>query len=107
MILTTSDTIPGQVLQETCGLVKGNAVRARHMGKDITAMFKNMVGGELDEYTKLLAESREQALDRMVADAKSKGADAIVTMRFSSSQISAGAAEVLVYGTAVKLAPAS
>jgi len=104
MILTTSDTIPGQVIEETLGLVRGNAVRARHMGKDITALFKNMVGGELDEYTKLLAESREQALDRMQAEAKSKGADAVITLRFSSSQISAGAAEVLVYGTAVRLA---
>lgn len=103
MILTTSDEIPGHVIAETIGLVKGNAVRARHLGKDITALFKNLVGGELDEYTKLLAESREQAIDRMVADAKSKGAEAIVALRFASSEISSGAAEVLVYGTAVKL----
>jgi uncharacterized protein YbjQ (UPF0145 family) len=107
MILTTSDTIPGHTIQETLGLVRGSVVRARHLGKDITALFKNVVGGELDEYTKLLAESREHALDRMQAEANSKGADAIVTLRFSSSQISAGAAEVLVYGTAVKLVPAS
>ena len=103
MILTTSDEIPGHAITDTIGLVKGNAVRARHLGKDITALFKNMVGGELDEYTKLLAESREQAIDRMVSDAKSKGADAVVALRFASSEISAGAAEVLVYGTAVKL----
>jgi len=104
MILTTSDAIPGHAIEETLGLVRGSVVRARHLGKDITALFKNMVGGELDEYAKLLAESREQALDRMVAEAKSKGAGAVVALRFSSSQISAGAAEVLVYGTAVKLA---
>ena len=104
MILTTSDAVPGHVIEETIGLVKGNAVRARHLGKDITALFKNVVGGEMDEYTKLLAESREQALDRMKSEAKSKGANAVVALRFSSSQISAGAAEVLVYGTAVKLA---
>ena len=104
MILTTSDDIPGQVIEQTIGLVRGNAVRARHLGRDITALFKNMVGGELDEYTKLLAEAREQAMDRMMADAASKGADAIVALRFSSCEISAGAAEVLVYGTGVKLA---
>ena len=103
MILSTSDDIPGHDIVETIGLVKGNAVRARHLGKDITALFKNMVGGELDEYTKLLAESREQAIDRMVSDARSKGANAVVALRFASSEISAGAAEVLVYGTAVKL----
>ena len=73
MILTTSDTIPGHTIEETLGLVRGSVVRARHLGKDITALFKNVVGGEMDEYTKLLAESREQALDRMEAEAKSKG----------------------------------
>ena len=103
MILCTSDAIPGHALKEALGLVRGNAVRARHLGKDITALFKNMVGGEMEEYTKLLAEAREQALDRMIAEAKAKGADAVVTLRFSSSEISAGAAEVLVYGTAVRL----
>lgn len=103
MILTTCDDVPGQTITETIGLVRGNAVRARHLGKDITALFKNIVGGELDEYTKLLAESREQAIDRMISEAASKGADAVVAMRFSSSEIAAGAAEVLVYGTAVKL----
>lgn len=103
MILTTSDEIPGRVVREAIGLVRGNAVRARHLGKDITALFKNIVGGEMDEYTKLLAESRDQALDRMIAEAKSQGANAVVALRFSSSEISSGAAEVLVYGTAVKL----
>ena len=105
MILVTSDGIPGRTIQETVGLVRGNAVRARHLGKDITAVFKNLVGGELDEYTKLLAESREQAVDRMIADAQSRGADAVVTVRVTTSQISAGAAEILAYGTGVKLAP--
>ncbi len=104
MILTTSDTIPGHTIEETFGLVRGSVVSARHLGKDITALLKNVIGGEMDEYTKLLAESREQALDRMEAEAKSKGANAVVTLRFSSSQIAAGAAEVLVYGTAVRLA---
>lgn len=103
MILTTCDTVPGRNITETIGLVRGNAVRARHLGKDITALFKNIVGGELEEYTKLLAESREQSIDRMISEAASLGADAVVALRFSSSEIAAGAAEVLVYGTAVKL----
>ena len=103
MILATSDEIRGREITEVLGLVQGSAVRARHLGKDILARLKNLVGGELEEYTKLLAESREQALDRMRAEARSKGADAIVTLRFASSEIASGAAEMLVYGTAVKL----
>jgi uncharacterized protein YbjQ (UPF0145 family) len=103
MILTTSDAIPGRAIQATIGLVRGNSVRARHIGKDIVAVLKNVVGGELEEYTKLLAESREQAVDRMTAQAEALGGDAIVAVRFASSEISAGAAEILVYGTAVKL----
>lgn len=103
MILSTSDDVPGREITETLGLVRGSTVRARHLGKDIAAMLKNMVGGEMDEYTKLLAESREQAIDRMILEAEAKGANAVVTVRFCTSQISQGAAEILVYGTAVKL----
>ena len=80
-------------------------VRARHMGRDILAGFKNMVGGEIDDYTKLLAESREQSLDRMVAEAQARGADAIIGLRFATSEIASGASEFLAYGTAVKLVP--
>lgn len=104
MILATTDELPGREIVETLGLVRGNAVRARHLGQDIGAMFKNMVGGEIPEYTKLLAEVREQALDRMVSEAHARGADAVVALRFASAEISAGAAEILAYGTAVRLA---
>lgn len=103
MILVTSDEISGHPVGEALGLVRGSSVRARNLGRDIVATLKNVVGGEVEEYTKLLAEAREQALDRMRAQARSKGADAVVAIRFSSSQIASGAAEVLVYGTAVKL----
>ncbi len=103
MILVTTMDVPGHEITEVLGLVRGNTVRCRHAGKDILAVFKNFVGGEVEEYTKLLAESREQAIDRMVSQGKKMGADAIVALRFSSSQISAGAAELLVYGTAVRL----
>ncbi len=103
MIMVTSESVPGRSQTSTLGIVRGSAVRARHLGKDVLALFKNIVGGELEEYTKLLAESREQALDRMVAQARTLGADAIVGIRFTSSEIAKGAAEVLVYGTAVKL----
>ncbi len=104
MILTTSDAVPGREIVETMGLVRGNAVRARHLGRDLLAFFKNLVGGEIPEYTKLLAEVREQALDRMRAEARARGADAVVAVRFVSTEIAAGAAEILVYGTAVRLA---
>lgn len=105
MILATCDDIPQREITEVLGLVRGSSVRARHVGRDIGAVFKNLVGGEIPEYTKLLAEAREQALDRMLQEARVLGADAVVAMRYSSSEISSGAAEVLVYGTAVKLAP--
>lgn len=105
MILATCDDIPQREITEVLGLVRGSSVRARHVGRDIGAVFKNLVGGEIPEYTKLLAEAREQALDRMLQEARVLGADAVVAMRYSSSEISTGAAEVLVYGTAVKLAP--
>lgn len=104
MMLTTSDLVPGREIVETLGLVRGNAVRARHLGKDLGAMIKNIVGGEIPEYTKLLAEAREQALDRMQSEAHARGADAVVALRFASSEITAGAAEILAYGTAVRLA---
>jgi len=106
MILVTTMEVPGRAITECLGLVRGSTVRARHLGRDIGALLKNLVGGEVTEYTKLLAESREQALDRMIAEARRKGADAVVAMRFASSEVSAGAAELLVYGTAVKLGPA-
>jgi len=101
MIVTTGLDISGKQIVKTIGLVKGNTIRARHLGRDIAAFFRNVVGGEVKEYTKLIAEAREQALDRMVEDAKAKGANAIIMTRFSTSQIMQGAAELLAYGTAV------
>ena len=103
MIVVTTHTVPGREIVEVLGLVRGNTVRARHLGKDIAAMMKNLVGGEVTEYTKLLAESREQAVDRMLEEATRLRADAIVGVRFTTSMIAAGAAEFLAYGTAVKL----
>lgn len=105
MILTTTDS-PGRPVQQVLGIVRGSTVRSRHLGKDILAVFRNIVGGEVDEYTKLVAEAREQALDRLSAEARALGADAVVGLRFGTSQVSQGAAEVLAYGTAVRLAPA-
>ena len=101
MIITNSDFIAGKKVVRTVGLVKGNTIRARHAGKDIGALFRGIIGGEIKEYTKLLAESREQAVDRMVNDATNKGANAIINVRFATSQILSGAAELLAYGTAV------
>ena len=101
MIIVTSSTISGKETKKTFGIVKGNTVRTRHFGKDIVAEFKNMLGGEIAEYTKLMGESREQAMDRMVEQAKELGANAIVDCRFSTSYIMSNAAEILVYGTAV------
>ena len=101
MIITTTPDIPGKRIVKTLGLVKGNTIRARHIGRDIAAQIRNLLGGEVTEYTKLFAESREQALDRMVNDAKALGANAIVMVRFSTSMIMMGAAELLTYGTAV------
>lgn len=103
MILTTTDDVPGRAIASTLGLVRGSAVRAAHIGRDVMAKLKNLVGGELTEYTKLLAEAREQALDRMSEEARARGADAVVGVRFASAEVDAGAAEVLAYGTAVKL----
>ncbi len=103
MLITTQDEFADREITETLGLVKGNTIRARHVGKDILAGLRNLVGGEIKEYTKMLAESREQALDRMLADARSKGANGVVCVRFTTSAVMQGAAELLVYGTAVKL----
>jgi uncharacterized protein YbjQ (UPF0145 family) len=103
MIVTTTETLPDQKIIETIGLVRGNTIRARHLGKDIFAAFKNIVGGEISEYTKLMAESREQSLDRLRDEATRLGADAVVGVRFTTSMISQGAAEILAYGTAVKI----
>lgn len=101
MILATSDTIPGMKIVKTIGMVKGNTIRARAVGKDILAGLKQLVGGEIEEYTKLMAEAREQAIDRMIASATEMGANAIVAVRFSTSEIMSAAAEILIYGTAV------
>jgi len=101
MIICTTGNIQGKRIVRTLGLARGNAVRARHVGRDITASIRNLVGGEVLEYTKLLAEAREQALDRMVAEAESLGANAVVEIRFSTSMVMNAAAELLAYGTAV------
>ena len=101
MILVTTDDVPGHRVTRVIGLVQGSSVRGRHLGKDLTAFFKNLTGGEIREYTKLLAEAREQCLDRMREEAARMGANAIVGLRFSSTDISEGASELLVYGTAV------
>ncbi len=100
MIVVTTDTIPGKRIVKILGLVRGNTVRCRHLGKDILAVFRNVVGGEVEEYTKMLAESREQSIDRMMHEAKRLGANAIVAVRFGTSSMMQGAAELLVYGTA-------
>lgn len=107
MILNTLERVPGREVTEILGPVRGSTVRARDLGKDIKAIFKGMVGGEVHEYTKLLAEAREQALDRVAAEARGLGADAVLGLRFATSEIAKNMAEILVYGTAVKLsAPA-
>jgi uncharacterized protein YbjQ (UPF0145 family) len=101
MLLSTTDTIPGKTITKHLGLVRGNTIRARHLGKDILAGLRNLVGGEIAEYTKLLGESREQAIDRMVEEAQKLGANAIIGVRFSTSEVMTHAAEILAYGTAV------
>ncbi|MCD4655183.1 YbjQ family protein [bacterium] len=101
MILVSCDVIPGKKNIKTLGLVKGNTIRARNIGRDILAIFRHIVGGEITDYTKMLAEAREQALDRMQEEAISLGANAIVSIRFASAEIMKGAAELLVYGTAI------
>ena len=101
MIVVTANRVSGKRVARTLGLVRGNTIRARHIGKDIMAVFRNVVGGKVSEYTKLLAESREQALDRMVDEARGLGANTIISLRFSTSMIMGGSAELLAYGTAV------
>jgi len=101
MMISTSDTLPGKRIMKVVGLTKGNAVRARNIGRDVVAGLRNLVGGEIPEYTKLLAEAREQAIDRMIVDAEGRGANAIVGMRFTTAQIMEHGAELLAYGTAV------
>lgn len=103
MILSTSHVIPGKEIKEVLGIVRGNTVRAKHIGRDIMAGLRNIVGGEITEYTKMLAESREQSIDRMIEEAEDLCADAILGIRFTTSSVMQGAAELLVYGTAVKL----
>ena len=103
MLITTQDNFIDHEISETLGLVKGNTIRARHVGKDILAGLRSIVGGEITEYTKMLAESREQAIDRMFAEAEKLDADGIVCLRFTTSTVMASAAELLAYGTAVKL----
>ncbi|AVX05505.1 UPF0145 protein [Maritalea myrionectae] len=103
MIVTTGLTVPEGEITETIGIVRGNTIRAKHIGTDIVAALRNLVGGEVGEYTKLMAEAREQAYDRMVAHAESLGADAIIGVNFTTSMITDGAAEILAYGTGVKL----
>jgi len=103
MLLATTFNIPGRDISKTLGLVKGNTIRARHVGKDIMAGLRGLVGGELHEYTKLLAESREQAIDRMIEDARLLGANAIVGVSFTTSVMAQGSAELMAFGTAVVL----
>ena len=103
MIISTSAQIEGKTIVKTIGLVKGSTIRARHLGRDIMAGLRGMVGGEITEYTKMMAEAREEAIRRMVEDAEKKGANAVVGMRFSTSMIMQNAAEVLAYGTGVVL----
>ena len=103
MIITTTESVPNQKITKILGVARGSTVRARNIGHDIFAGLKNLVGGELGEYTKLQADSREQAIQRMEEDARQLGADAVVNVRMSTSVITQGAAEILAYGTAVKL----
>jgi len=102
MIISTTPEIAGQEIGETLDIVRGSTVRARNIGRDIFAGLKNIIGGEISEYTRLMADAREQAIDRMVADAERIGADAVVNVRFTTSMVMQGTAEILAYGTAVK-----
>jgi len=103
MIVTPASSVAGYRVKRTLGLVRGNTIRARHIGRDITAVLKNIIGGEIEEYTKMMAESREQAIDRMVAEATALGADAVLDVRFGTSYVMSSAAEILAYGNAVTL----
>ena len=101
MTVVTTPNVPGKTVVRTLGLVRGNTIRARHVGKDIMAAMRNLVGGEVTEYAKLLAESREQALDRMVEQAEAIDANAVIGLQFQTSVVMGGAAEMMAYGTAV------
>ncbi|MDE2935013.1 MAG: YbjQ family protein [Dehalococcoidia bacterium] len=103
MLMTTSDSVPGREIAETLGLVTANSVRARNIGRDILAGLKNITGGQIGAYRQLLVESREEAIERLTSEAEALGADAIVALRLSTAAVMQGAAEILVYGTAVKL----
>jgi len=105
LIIVTSDHIEGKKTVKTLGMVKGSTIRARHMGRDIVAGLRSIVGGEISEYTKLMAEAREQAIQRMVEQAEEMGANAILDTRFVTSMVMSGASELLVYGTAVVVEP--
>ena len=105
MIITPASSIVGYRVSKTLGLVRGNTIRARNIGKDVLAVMKNIVGGEIEEYTKMMAEAREQATDRMLADAKSLGANAVTDMRYSTSYVMGSAAEIVCYGNAVVVEP--
>ncbi len=103
MIITNTETVAGREIINSIGIARGSTVRARNVGRDIFAGLKNLVGGEIDEYTKLQAQAREEAMQRMIQDAEKMGADAVVNVRFTTSMIMQGASEILAYGTAVKL----
>jgi len=103
MIIVNTDTIPGKEIYNVLGLVKGNTIRAKNLGRDIGASLKSLVGGELKDYTKMIAEAREEALSRMTQEAQQMGANAILNVRFSTSHVMGSAAEILAYGTAVKV----
>ncbi len=103
MIVVTTPTVAGQEIAEVMGLVRGSSIRSKHAGKDLIATLRNVAGGEIYEYTKMLGQAREQAVDRMIEEAQMLGADAVVSVRFQTSMVMRGAAEMLCYGTAVKL----
>jgi uncharacterized protein YbjQ (UPF0145 family) len=105
MIVVTSDFIPGSRVTEAIGVVRGSTIRSKHIGKDIMAGLRTLVGGEVKEYTEMLVEARNESMKRMVAQAEQMGADAVINMRFMTSQVMSGAAELLAYGTAVKTMP--
>ena len=103
MLLVTTEVVEGQKIDEVLGLVRGNTIRARHLGRDVMAGLRNVVGGEIKDYTRMLSQARDQAIERMVKEAENVGANAIVGVRFTTSQTMSGAAEILAYGTAVRL----
>lgn len=103
LLMTTQDELAGYEITETLGLVRGNTVRARHLGRDFAAAFRNIVGGEIPEYSQLMSEAREEAIQRMLESAEDRGAQAVVAIRFETADIMSSAAEVLIYGTAVRI----